>query len=206
MSASSGLASPAADVMHAWRRQIGHRHVLAQQRGPRPFCVVSYRVRGRPVDGRYVRLRDLTLVALYDELVDGGELITRLVGVAASISAGGLCLGGIELSRFDKDLRRAPGLGRCGARLDAGDGEFCEFALALENYLERCARHPHMPRRSAPRLPVVDAAVADDSWLVDVTTLPKRQVIRLDSPQRDLVGCVGTTTFDFYHTRFRVAR
>lgn len=207
MSISSMVASPVADLMHAWRRQIGHRHVLAQQRGPRPFAVVSYRVRGRPVDGRYARLRDLTLVALYDERLDCGELATRLVGIGASVSTAGLCFGGGGLSRFDKDLRRAPGHGRCGARLDAGDGEFCEFALALENYLERCARHPFMPRRSVPRLPVIDLnAAGDDSLSVDLTTLPKRQVIRLDSPERDLVGCLGTTTFDFYHTRYRVAR
>lgn len=39
-----------------------------------------------------------------------------------------------------------------GPRLDTNDREFLAFALQLERYLERCARHPFMPRRKTPRL------------------------------------------------------
>lgn len=197
---------PGSARMTAWRRQIGHRHELADRRGPRPFAVISYRVRSRPLDGRYVRLRDLTFVALFDERFDTGEMATRLVGVAAAVDPDGLRFGGAQLSRFEKNLRLAPGRDRRGARLTVDDGEFFEFALSLECYLERCSRHPFMPRRKVPRLPTLDAGnAADESSLVDLTTLPKRQVIRLDDPQRDLVGRVGSTVFDFVHTRFRPA-
>lgn len=195
-----------ADRMGMWRRQIGHRHTLAAERGPRPFAVVSYRVHGALIEDRYVPLRRLTLVALYDQRQDDGSLATRLVGVAAAVEPNGLCFGGDRLSRFDKDLRLAPARGRVGARLDTADDEFFEFALSLERYLERCARHPYMPRARAARLPTLDDGIAADaSSLVDLTTLPKRQVIQLTTPKDDLVGRVGTTMFDFYHTRFRVA-
>jgi hypothetical protein len=200
-------SSSVADLMHAWRRQIGHRHTLAGERGPRPFAVVGHRIRGPLVDDRYVLLRHLTLTALFDQRLDTGELATRLVGVGGMVTADGLRFGGPDLSRFDKDLRLAPATGRHGARLDAADGEFFEYALALERFLERCAHHPFMPRRAVPRLPVVEfGAEAKNVCFIDVSTLPKRQVIPLDSPERDLVGRSGTTAFDLMNTRFRVAR
>lgn len=199
--------SSVADLMHAWRRQIGHRHTLAGERGPRPFAIVGYRIRGPLVDDRYVLLRHLTLTSLFDQRLDTGELATRLVGVGGMVTSDGLRFGGVDQSRFDKDLRMAPATGRHGARLDAADGEFFEYALALERFLERCARHPFMPRRSMPRLPVIEAgAEVNDGCFIDVSTLPKRQVISLGSPERDLVGRSGTTAFDLMNTRFRVAR
>lgn len=197
----------AADRMAAWRRQIGHRHALALERGPRPFAVISYRLSGALPDERHVPLRRLTLVALYDQRLEDGRLATRLVGAAGAVEPDGLRFGGPSLSRFDKDLRLAPARGRGGARLDTGDGEFFEFALALERYLERCARHPYMPRAHVPRLPTPAAGpVTDAGPRIDVVKLPKRQVIRLTDPERELVGRVGTTTFDFVNTRFRVVR
>jgi hypothetical protein len=164
-------------------------------------------VHGALVEDRYIPLRRLTLVALYDHRLDDGSLATRLVGVAPAVNSGGLRLGGVRLSRFEKNLRLAPAQGRVGARLDTADDEFFEFALSLERYLERCARHPYVPRRRVPRLPTLEAgARANEASLVDVTTLPKRQVIPLAAPEHDLVGRVGTTAFDFVNTRFRVAR
>lgn len=199
--------APGLDRMHAWRRQIGHRHALAGERGPRPFAVVSYLVRGLLIEDRYVHPRQLVLTALFDERLPTGELATRFVGVGASVEPDGLHFGGVERSRFDKDLRLAPTKGRRGARLDAADGEFFEFALSLERFLERSARHPFMPRRPVPRLPVIETgAEMNDTCLIDVSTLPKRQVITLGSPERDLVGRSGTTAFDLVNTRFRVAR
>jgi hypothetical protein len=192
--------------MQTWRRQIGHRHTLAAERGPRPFAVIGYRIRGALVEDRYVPLRRLTLTALFDERLETGELVTRLVGVGGQSVAAGLRFGGPTLSRFDKDLRLAPAGGRSGARLDVADEEFFEYAFSLERFLERCARHPFMPRRSQPRLPVIESGAAvNDDCLVDVSTFPKRQVITLRSPEQDLVGRCGTTTFDFVNTRFRVA-
>jgi hypothetical protein len=111
------------------------------------------------------------------------------------------------LSRLDKDIRLVPATGGRGQRFDAADGELLAFALDLERYLERCARHPHFPRRRTPLLPIASTSVgSDDARLVDPATLPKRQVVPLNSPERDLCGRSGTTLFDFYHTRFRLAR
>jgi hypothetical protein len=195
-----------ANRMAMWRRQIGQRHLLAVERGPRPFAVVSYRVQGRLVADRYIPLRRLTLVALFDHWLDDGRLATRLIGVAAGADSNGLEFGGVRRSRFEKDLRLAPTRGPVGARLDALDGEFFDFAISLERYLERCARHPYMPRARVPRLPTLKAGVGtDETSLVDLATLPKRQVIRLTTPERDLVGRIGPTMFDFVNTRFRVA-
>lgn len=169
-----------ADRMGTWRRQIGHRHALAAERGPRPFAVIGFRTQGTLIEDRYLPLRRLTLVAVFDQRLDDGSLATRLVGVGANVTADGLRFGGVELSRFDKDLRLAPAQGRAGARLDAADEEFFEFALSLERYLERCARHPYMPRARVPRLPTREpGTAAEGTSLVDVTTLPKRQVVRL---------------------------
>lgn len=206
MTAHATLDSTASDHMHAWRRQIGHRYVLAQERGPRPFAVLGYRVRNLHSADRFVPARDLTLVILYDQWLKTGELATRLVGVGLQTSLDGLAVGGPQQSRFDKDLRLAPGWNCGGARLDAACGEFFDYALSLENYLERCARHPFMPRRSVPTLPTIDAvANVAGSPLVDLTRLSKRQVVRIGAAERDLVGRVGSTTFDFVNTRFRVA-
>jgi hypothetical protein len=195
------------ELMQAWRRQLGQRARTAERLGPRPFAIVGYRVRGSIVDG-CVPLKNLTLVVLYDELSSDGSLATRLVGVAGSIVAGTLRLGGPDLTRFEKDLRLAPAAGGRGARLDTADGEFLSYALQLERYLERCARHPYVPRRRVPSLPVLPEGDAsfDDTCLVELAALPKRQVLALSSPRADLQGRFGTTEFDFHQTRFRVGR
>ena len=198
---------PRRESMELWRRQIGHRHHIAAERGPRPFAIVSYLVRGPLLDERHVDLRRLMLVALFDERLEGGSLATRLVGVSGSVGPDGLCFGGSGLSRLDKDLRLAPAAGGRGPRFDAVDGELLTFALTLERYLERCARHPYFPRRRTPRLPLtLTGNGPPGAYLVDLTTLPKRQVVTLVSPASELCGCYGTTAFDFYHTRFRIAR
>ena len=75
--------------------------------------------------------------------------------MAGTIEADGVRFGGPALSRFDKNLRLAPVAGGHGARLDAADAEFLSFALQLERFLERCSRHPYVPRCRIPRLPVV---------------------------------------------------
>ena len=204
---STASAPSPLELMQAWRRQLGQRARAAERHGPRPFAVVGYRVRGPVIDG-CVPLRQLTLVALFDELAPAGTLTTRLVGVAGNVTAAGVRFGGPMLSRFDKDLRLAPAAGGRGSRLDTNDGGFLSFALQLERYLERCARHPFMPRRTTPRLPelTADGVAGDGEYLVDLTTLPKRQVLAIDNPATDLRGRCGSTEFDFYHTRFRVGR
>lgn len=195
------------ELMQAWRRQLGQRARTAERHGPRPFAVIGYRAGGPVIDG-CVPLPHLTLVALFDELAPSGTLITRLVGVAGNVTAEGVCFGGPALSRFDKDLRLAPAAGGRGPRLDTTDGEFLSFALQLERFLQRCARHPYVPRRRIPRLPVLpqEGLAPGDVGLVELTSLPKRQVLPLSSPHDDLRGRFGTTEFDFYHTRFRVGR
>ena len=195
------------ELMQAWRRQLGQRARVAERHGPRPFAVVGYRVRGPVIDG-CVTLRHLTLVALFDELAPAGTLMTRLVGVAGNVTADGVRFGGPMLSCFDKDLRLAPVAGGRGPRLDTTDGEFLSFALQLERYLQRCARHPYVPRRRIPRLPILPEGglAPGDAGLVELASLPKRQVLSLSSPRDDLRGSFGSTEFDFYHTRFRVGR
>lgn len=204
---SVATTSSSSELMQAWRRQLGQRARTAERVGPRPFAIVGYRTRGPLVDGG-VPLKNLTLVALFDELSSDGVLMTRLVGVAGSIVDGVLRFGGPELTRFEKDLRLAPAAGGRGARLDTADGEFLSYALQLERYLERCARHPYVPRRRVPCLPVLpeESASLDDSCFVELAALPKRQVLALSSPRADLRGRFGATKFDFHQTRFRVGR
>jgi len=55
---------PRSETIARWRRQIGHRHRLADERGPRPFAVVSYFVCKSRIAERYVELRQLWLVSL----------------------------------------------------------------------------------------------------------------------------------------------
>lgn len=204
---TSAVALSSTELMQAWRRQLGQRARTAERLGPRPFAILGYRVRGPHVDG-CVPLKNLTLVALFDELSSDGVLATRLVGACGSIVAGTLRFGGPDLTRFEKDLRFAPAAGGLGARLDTADGEFLSYALQLERYLERCARHPYVPRRRVPSLPVLpdETTPLDDTCLVELAALPKRQVLALSSPRADLCGRFGATEFDFHQTRFRVGR
>ena len=204
---TSVIPPASTELMQAWRRQLGQRARLADRIGPRPFAVVSYRVTG-PVTNATVALCQLTLVALFDERLESAELATRVVGVAGTVEASGLRFGGPAFSRFDKNLRLAPAAGGRGARLDMADPELLSFGLQLERYLERCSRHPYIPRHRIPRLPVVSGGCTKpgSSCLIDLTSLPKRQVLLLDAPQVDLHGRFGSTEFNFYHTRFRVAR
>jgi hypothetical protein len=203
---TTAMMPSSTEFMQAWRRQLGQRARLAERIGPRPFAVVSYRV-GGPVIGGHITLRHLTLVALFDERLESGALATRLVGVAGTVEADGVRFGGPAFSRFDKNLRLAPAAGGRGARLDAADAEFLSFALQLERFLERCSRHPYVPRCRIPRLPVlsVNGVAPGDSCRVELALLPKRQVMALDYPRTDLCGRFGSTVFDFYNTRFRVA-
>jgi hypothetical protein len=193
--------------MHEWRRQVGHRHVVAAQRGPRPFAILGFKTKGEPDYEANIALPKLTLIAVFDAYDDHGELQTRVVGVGGALESGHLRFGGDDLARFDKDLRLAPTAGGRGHRFDAGDGELLALALRLERHLERCARHPHYPRRRSPRLPLLaaDQGAAVGEAIVNLTSLPKRQVLAFDTPARDLVGRSGVTSFDFVHTRFHAA-
>lgn len=196
----------AGESMQLWRRQVGRRERAASTRGPRPFAVLGYRLPGVAVASSLAELRRLTLVALYDAYDDQGKLQTRVVGVGGAMDGEGLRFGGVDLARFDKDLRLAPTAGGRGLRFDAADGELLIFSLGLERHLERCSRYPHAPRRRSPQLPSPAAVEgAAGLTLVDLTSIPKRQVLKFDSAARDLVGRVGAILFDFANTRFRVA-
>ncbi len=199
-------ASPgAAQLMQQWRRQIGSRTRRRVNIGARPFAVISHLVRGHYVTGQQIDLRRLTLVACYDERTDTGEIATRLVGVRAALTSEGLRFGGPALTCFDKNLRLSPIAEGHGQHLDARRIELMVTALTLERYLERCARHLFISRRRTPVLPVVTMPSCS-CCLVDTSTLRKRQVIRLDALPHDLCGRAGTTEFDFFNTRFRLAR
>ncbi len=195
------LSAEGRELMQLWRRQLGGRARLAEERGPRPFAVISYRVRGMVLD-QTIELRRLSLMALFDDRLSSGDLTTRLVGIDGMLEWEAVQFGGPQLSRFDKDLRLAPAAGGKGRRLDVAS-DLAATALHLERYLERCARHPYFPRRRVPQLPTV--RLVHGTPYVDLAGLPKRQVIALDDPAVDLCGSVGSTRFDFYHTRFHVA-
>ena len=196
------------ETVQLWRRQVGQRARLADRNGPRPLAVLSYLVRGPIAEDRHVELRQLTLVALFDERSVDGELITRLVGVGGEIDELGLRFGGPDLCRFDKNLREPPVRNGTGSRFDAADGELLAYALHLECYLQRAARHPYVPRKRVPPLPILSAGSGNGGHRarIDLGTLRKRQIITVGSPTRDLVGRSGATEFDFYQTRFHVAR
>lgn len=194
------------EVVQLWRRQVGQRARLAQQNGPRPLAVISYRIRGPADDDRLVPLRRVTFFALFDDRSPNGDIETRLVGVAGTDDGNRIQIGGPHFSRIDKDVRLAPARDGVGRRFDAEQGDLLSFALQLECYLQRAARHLYMPRRRIPRLPTLSfAGAAQPTACVDLTTLPKRQIIAIDSPADGLCGQIGQTTFDFYHTRFRSA-
>lgn len=194
------------EAMQLWRRQVGFRTRVAEARAPRPFAVIGCRVHGPTAGASLVELRRLTLVAVYDAHSDSGKLTTRVVGVGGAVERGEPRFGGTTLSRFDKDLRLAPTAGGRGAHFDAADGELLEFVLGLERHLQRCSLHPHSPRRRAPRLPlfVAGEGMSEGKEFADLASIPKRQVLAFETP-RNLEGRVGSTTFDFFHTRFRAA-
>lgn len=217
------------ESLQQWRRQIGCRmhHMLRQ--GPRPHALLSYRLHAEPEHG-LVPLNRITFFVMFDEWrVDSQEerqLVTHFRGFSADVIHGRVRLGGAELCRLDKDLRRAPVVGGRGTRLDAIDSGLIETALAWERSLERHSRHPHYPRRQTPKLPslwsstnessaeedgfrhlapweeAVDAGVLATQVLVDVRSFPKRQVFCLSNVSRDLRGRSGCIEFDFCSSRF----
>lgn len=189
-------------LIQRWRNQVQRRDRV-QRREVRPFAIVSYLIRRQPQRWPLVDLRDVTLVALFDELLSSGRLATRLVGVGGRGTSRGLEFGGPELSRFDKDLclRLVPG-GR-GACFDPSQGHLLALALRLDHYLERCARYPHYPRRGTPHLPaLVSRTFSPDSILVDFSRVRQRQVI-VCATSRQLDGQSGGLSYDFHTSRFR---
>jgi hypothetical protein len=193
-------------LMQTWRLQIGQKARYATQRGVRPFGIVSYRVRDPQPNERFVCLSRLTIVALFDEQLESSQIATRLIGVGGSLNAQGIQFGGPGNSRFDKDLRLAPTFSARGKRLDIADVDFLSFALALEMFLERSSRHPHVPRRRSPVVPALPIGTFHNgSCNVDLSALPKRQIVAIESPSKNLCGHCGTTAFDLVHTRFREA-
>lgn len=193
---------PSINILQDWRRQIGGSQRRTSPHPVRPFVIVSYVIRRNPRRWPLVDLNDITLVALFDEQLASGRLATRLTGICGCQTNQGLQFGGPEQCRFDKDLRLRPILGGRGASFDPGRGDLLAFALQLDRYLERVARYPFYPRRRVPLLPTL--APAGDhsrSALVDVSLVRKRQVITC-ADTTALWGTQGTTSFDFYHTRF----
>lgn len=197
------LRSPGLESMVDWRRQVGRSGGRTSPVAVRPFAIVSYSFRRKPRQWPLVDLRDVTLLALFDEQQPSGRLATRLVGISGHLINQGLDFGGPEHCRFDKDLRLRPVAGGRGASFDPARGELLAVALQLDRYLERYARYPYFPRRSIPKLPaLVSSEHQGRATLVDFSWVRKRQVITYASPD-NLRGISGNTSFDFYHTRFQ---
>lgn len=220
--ASEPPSATVSAVLQRWRRQIASRSELAEQRGPRPFALVGYRVSGRTED-TLVPLDRLSFVALFDERDNDDRLDTRFLAARVCGDAAGIRVGGVDQTLFDKNIRLAPA-SQSGSRLDPHDAALCELAFGWEQYLERINRHPHYPRRNSIRWPqwhaeVMPSASAGTTQLVhwdtavaqrlpvlkvwaDVAGLPKRQIIA-GAPRRVLCGIHGSVTFDLFHSRFR---
>lgn len=170
------------------------------------MAIVSYVNRGPIGVDDCVDLRDLTFYALFDERSAAGELMTRFVAVSGIQCGDGVLFGGPDLARIDKNLRLAPARDGRGRRFDAERAELLSFALQLEDYLQRAHRHPFMPRRRIPALPTLHFVESEIGvTYVNVRGVPKRQIIALGNASDDLYGYSGSTSFDFYHTKFHHA-
>lgn len=192
-----------AGSLHDWQQQFGRASRRSGHPTIRPFAIVSYLVRRQPRRWPLVDLRDVTLVALFDEPLASGRLATRLVGVGGRMTASGLEFGGPELCRFDKDLCLRPVPGGRGACFDPTRRPLLALALQLNRYLERCARYPSYPRRDTPCLPVhVSQKAQCDSSLVDFSRVRQRQVITF-ATGGGLRGQRADCAYDFHTTRFR---
>lgn len=238
-SRSRAASTPAADptvtsaLFQTWRRQIACREQLADERGPRPFALIGFRIRGGSTapSMKLVPFERLSFLAMFDERSDDDRMSTRLLGLRPSLGSEGIQIGGTELCLFDRDVRCAPAVGATGRRLDLADTALMETALGWERFLERVGSHPHYPRRSVLRWPTWWCTVAqvpsgvvvrDDhgrslvpldealkqqlsilSVFADVTLVPKRQVVACAAPARSLLGQAGVTSFDLFHSRFR---
>ena len=218
------------ELTQQWRRQVGCRLRLGEQRGARPLALVGYQVRGNAPDS-LIPLDCLRFFSLFDERDAEDRLTTRLLGFRASLTAIGIELGGLPGNLIDKDLRLPPARGGNGRRLDAADARLVEAAFAWERHLERHSRHPHYPRRASLKLPdwwcAVQASAEDlptrfhrgrtlvqleqaivrgfevEAVFGDLAHVPKRQVVACQVPEHLLCGTAGVTTFDLYHSRFR---
>jgi hypothetical protein len=189
--------------LHDWRQQLGcpsRRHATPTIR---PLAAISYLIRRPPRLWPHVELRDVTLVALFDERLPSGRLATRLVGVGGQRTASGLEFGGPELCRFDKDLQLRPIPGGRGACFDPAQGHLLALALQLDRYLQRCARYPHYPRPAAPRCPaLVSPTDRPDSVFVDFSRVHQRQLIVYPTTDQ-LRGQADGLSYDFHTSRFR---
>lgn len=216
------------ESIQQWRRQIGCRMHLRARQGPRPQALLTYRIDVEPENGLVPLDRILFLVLFDEERRDDRcelQLYTRFAGYATTIEQGRIQIGGAARCRFSKDLRRSPAVGGRGSRLDALDRDLVVQALAEERYLERHARHPHFPRRNSPKLPslwvVANSLTTEGDGFqklvpleerasdgaageifVDLRSFPKRQVLNVNHPRRDLYGGAGRVEFDFYHSPF----
>ena len=227
---SSPPAPRCPGLTQRWRRQVGCRLRLAEQRGPRPLALVTYQIRGGDTSS-LVPLKQLRFFSLFDERTDDDRLATRLLGFRPQLMRTGVQIGGFQGSLIDKDLRLPPVRGGGGRRLDASETGLVEAAFGLERHLERCARHPHYPRRATLRFPnwwcavqqyrgdlpsrdhrgvrlvelttALEHGLAVTAVFADLQHVSKRQVVACHDPARILSGTTGLTTFDLYHSRFR---
>lgn len=122
------------DLVDRWHRQIGNRRPYRRQR---PLAAMGFLYRGELGDSHLVELSRLTAVLLFDEFIARSAPALRLVGYGASQVPHGVLWGGIENSRFYKDLRIAPEYGGSGLQLDSSSTELLGLALRMQSTLYR---------------------------------------------------------------------
>ncbi len=149
-------------MLQDWRRQIGGQRHRRFRRGPRTFAVLSYLTTGPVIDG-LVELGRISFCVLHD-YQQPGVVATRLAGYRATIVSGRILIGGAAQIRFEKNIALSPaGERKRGCRLGKNGPELLSLALHLDRTLERYARFPFFPRRSAFRMPRFWVALADQS-------------------------------------------
>lgn len=142
-------------LLERWRNQIGERRPYRRRR---PLAALGYLRRGNACDSNFIELRQLLLVALYDEPIGRRAPALRLVGYAATQIEHGVQWGGFDNCRFYTDLRISPEYGGSGLQLDSSQTELLQLALRLKAELYRLDRFFPKAARSEPILPRVWAA------------------------------------------------
>lgn len=138
-------------LMKRWRRQIASQARRRASRPPRPVAALGY-LTSVPYPIDYVKLSQLTLVIVSDEVRPSGSVAIRVGGYGVSIVPHGVQWGDRDNERFYKDLCLCPLNGGRGRRLDRRNSRLLDLALQLENRIRIAHRYRRRPRRKL-RLP-----------------------------------------------------
>jgi hypothetical protein len=123
--------------LERWQRQFGHpfRRIAL----PRPWASLGYLTNGAVVDN-LIEVENLTIVVLYDEVQDNGQLWVTLAGFSGVRVPWGIQWGGPEQSRFRKNLLFRPRPRGRGRYPDVFNTRLLNLALRLDRQVDRPGR------------------------------------------------------------------